>query len=160
MSSEPLRIAVLECDTPVDKVKAELGGYGNIFETLLSSGADLLAKETGTRVPLDIRIFNVVNDEIYPTLNEIDAVLLTGSSESSPVLSLAHRGIERKVWEDIEDKADGWHRVQLVRQFAVDTQAGGVYEEAADGAREGQGYWDMLRASDRGEGVGVEGGSE
>ncbi|PSK59419.1 hypothetical protein B9Z65_3743 [Elsinoe australis] len=83
MSSQPLRIAVLECDTPVDKVKAELGGYGNIFETLLSSGADLLAKETGTRVPLDIRIFNVVNDEIYPTLDEIDAVLLTGSKYNS-----------------------------------------------------------------------------
>lgn len=96
MSSQPLRIAVLECDTPVDKVKAELGGYGNIFKTLLSSGADLLAKETGTRVSLDIRIFNVVNDEIYPTLDEIDAVLLTGSSESNPGTS-ASRNREKSV---------------------------------------------------------------
>lgn len=78
--SLPLRIAILECDTPLDIVKAKYGSYGTIFTTLLKAGADSLdfpglSSTTG----LEISTFDVVQEQAYPTLEDIDAVLLTGS---------------------------------------------------------------------------------
>lgn len=81
----PLRIAVLECDEPVGKAKEKYGGYGNLFKELLNAGADHIAQKDGARRPeLDVTKFDVVNTEHYPTLENVDAVLLTGSSMSSP----------------------------------------------------------------------------
>ncbi|PNS18781.1 hypothetical protein CAC42_5320 [Sphaceloma murrayae] len=83
MPPSVLRIAILECDTPVPVVESKLGSYGDIFTTLLNSGADLLAKETGQRVDLKISKHHVVEKDDYPDLEEIDAVLLTGSKHNS-----------------------------------------------------------------------------
>ena len=77
-----LRIAVLECDTPIGNTKAKYGGYGNMFEELLVKGAEEVRK--GRDVPeLDVRKFNVVDEELYPGLEEVDVVLLSGSREFS-----------------------------------------------------------------------------
>ncbi|KAG8627676.1 hypothetical protein KVT40_003549 [Elsinoe batatas] len=81
--SASLRIAVLECDTPVPAVAAQLGSYGAIFETMLNSGADLLKQETGKEVQLEITKWDVVSKEEYPDLESVDAVLLTGSKHNS-----------------------------------------------------------------------------
>ena len=78
----PLRIAVLECDTPLPKIHDRYNGYGGVFTELLKASAKALNKpdqldpETG----LDISKWDVVNADNYPKLEDIDAVLLTGSS--------------------------------------------------------------------------------
>ena len=77
----PLRIAVLECDEPVGKTKEKYGNYGNLFRELLEKGEKILAAaDVGYRVELDVSQFDVVNVEHYPKLEDVDAVLLTGSS--------------------------------------------------------------------------------
>ncbi|KAJ6115308.1 hypothetical protein N7486_001086 [Penicillium sp. IBT 16267x] len=67
-----LRIAVLECDTPIQPVVDKLGTYGAIFERLLTNAA-------GSAVNVEISKWNVVGNPIYPNPNEVDAFLLTGS---------------------------------------------------------------------------------
>lgn len=78
----PLRIAVLECDTPLDGTKAKYGGYGGVFKALLEAGADALDQPDiiSSKKGLDITTWQVESDENYPSLDEIDAILITGSS--------------------------------------------------------------------------------
>lgn len=77
----PLRIAVLECDEPQGRMKEKYGGYGRIFKELLNKGANKVAEKDGVNRPeLDVSKYDVVNQEIYPKLEDVDAVLLTGSS--------------------------------------------------------------------------------
>jgi hypothetical protein len=76
-----LRIAVLECDQPIGKTKERYGGYGGLFKDLLDRGATHLAEQTGERrAELEISKFDIVNKDIYPQLDDVDAILLTGSS--------------------------------------------------------------------------------
>lgn len=83
--SSPLRIAVLECDTPIGRTKEKYGGYGNLFKELLQNGAAEVRDKDGVAVPeLDVRKYDVVNEEHFPKIEEVDAVLLSGSRESSP----------------------------------------------------------------------------
>ncbi|KAI7196624.1 class I glutamine amidotransferase-like protein [Hortaea werneckii] len=80
----PLRIAVLECDEPIGKTKEKYDGYGNLFKELLNAGADKVADKDGVQRPeLDISKFDVVNHEIYPNLEDVDGILLTGSKFNS-----------------------------------------------------------------------------
>lgn len=78
----PLRIAVLECDTPVPKANAKYHGYAGVFTSLLRKSAralnepDKLDPESG----LEISRFDIVNGTEYPKLEDVDAILLTGSS--------------------------------------------------------------------------------
>jgi hypothetical protein len=79
----PLRIAVLECDAPPADSNARYGGYHGIFSLLLKQSAralghpDKLDPETG----LDISRWDVVYAQEYPRLEDVDAILLTGSSK-------------------------------------------------------------------------------
>ncbi|KAK4544462.1 hypothetical protein LTR36_004353 [Oleoguttula mirabilis] len=80
----PLRIAVLECDEPIGRTKEKYGGYGNLFKELLQAGADKVAAKDGVKRPaLDITKYDVVNTEVYPSLENVDAILLTGSRYNS-----------------------------------------------------------------------------
>jgi hypothetical protein len=80
-----LRIAILECDEPIGKTKERYGGYGGLFQELLEHGAIHLAEQTGGRkAELDFSKFDVVNKDRYPNLEDVDAILLTGSSMSDP----------------------------------------------------------------------------
>jgi hypothetical protein len=78
----PLRIAVLECDTPLDNINRRYNGYGGVFRVLLQASAislnqpERLDPETG----LEVTAWDIVNDDKYPKLEDVDAVLLTGSS--------------------------------------------------------------------------------
>jgi len=89
MPSSPLRVAVLECDTPQPRCNERYGGYGGLFRELLLAGTEAYTKETGHAKPsLDITKYDVVNEEHYPSLDNIDAILITGSSTSpNPLLS-------------------------------------------------------------------------
>jgi hypothetical protein len=81
-STAPLRIAVLECDTPIGNTKEKYGGYGNLFKELLHNGVKEVREKDSIEVPeLDVRKYDVVNDELYPKLEDVDAVLLSGSRE-------------------------------------------------------------------------------
>lgn len=79
----PLRIAILECDTPVEKVNNKYGGYRGVFSLLLRESAaalgqpDKLDPETG----LEISGWDVVTAQEYPNLEDVDAVVLSGSSK-------------------------------------------------------------------------------
>lgn len=80
--SKPLRIAILECDTPIGNTKAKYGGYGNLFKELLQNGAKEVREKDNATVPeLDVTKFDVVNEEAFPDLESVDAVLLSGSRE-------------------------------------------------------------------------------
>ena len=73
----PIRIAVLECDTPLTKTREKYGGYGGVFTELLHSAADVIHMP---RDDLDISKWDVVNGAgEYPALDDIDAILITGS---------------------------------------------------------------------------------
>ncbi|MCJ1229540.1 hypothetical protein MMC12_006207 [Toensbergia leucococca] len=70
------RIAVLECDTPLAHTRAKYGSYGGVFISLLQAGAE------ASKIPsqdLKISTWDVVNEEKYPELENIDAILITGS---------------------------------------------------------------------------------
>ena len=80
-----LRIAILECDTPVGQTKEKYGTYGGLFTELLQNGALKLAESEafkGKKPDLEISCYDVVEKDVYPDLEGIDGVLLTGSSES------------------------------------------------------------------------------
>lgn len=77
----PLRIAILECDTPLENTQAKYGGYGGVFKALLSRAADALGNpDISSKNAFEFSVFDVVNKQEYPDLDNIDAVLLSGSS--------------------------------------------------------------------------------
>lgn len=77
-----LRIAVLECDTPIGNTQQKYGSYGGLFEFLLLRSAAHLSQNDHIREPtLAITKYDVVGEpDKYPSLDNIDAVLLSGSS--------------------------------------------------------------------------------
>ena len=88
----PIRLAILEADTPLDKTRATYGGYGDVFEALLQAATDDLGNPDiiDPQSGLDISMWNVEDHpDKYPKMEEIDAILITGSSE------LLHRHKDR-----------------------------------------------------------------
>ncbi|KAI9754160.1 MAG: NADPH-cytochrome P450 reductase [Chaenotheca gracillima] len=94
--SRRLRIAVLECDTPLDGTRSKYGDYGGVFTALLQAAASSISKENeklnpSKRLPLgpppdyglDITKFDVEKEETYPNPEDVDAVLLTGSRNNA-----------------------------------------------------------------------------
>ena len=76
----PLRIAILEADTPPDEVVAKHGKYGKVFRTLLEAAADTLDRPGFSKSDLELSAYDVVTEQKYPELDDIDAVLISGSS--------------------------------------------------------------------------------
>lgn len=80
----PLRIGILECDTPLSNTRSIYGGYGGVFKALLEASADTLGtSELSSKKGLTFTIWDVVDKQEYPNLEDVDAILLTGSSEST-----------------------------------------------------------------------------
>jgi hypothetical protein len=82
----PLRIAILECDTPLPNTKARFGGYGGVFEFLLRRGARALGGEVlDPQTDLVVTKHHVEGDDegrlegVYPDLEDVDGILITGS---------------------------------------------------------------------------------
>ncbi|ERF68940.1 hypothetical protein EPUS_08174 [Endocarpon pusillum Z07020] len=79
----PLRLAILECDSPPPNADAKYGGYGGVFTTLLRYGAELLGKPD-LEAMLQISKYQIQLDpDNYPKLEDVDAILLTGSRYNS-----------------------------------------------------------------------------
>lgn len=76
--SQPLRIAILECDTGLPKALAKYKRYGAISSALLEAGAEAAGLE---KDDLEISFWDVVNEPgRFPRLEDVDGVFLTGSS--------------------------------------------------------------------------------
>ena len=73
-----LRIAVLEADTPLIRTRERYGGYGGVFEALFESGAKYIGFP---KEDLIMTSYDVVEKMEYPELEDIDAILITGSSK-------------------------------------------------------------------------------
>lgn len=74
-----VRIAVLECDTPIPRVRAKYGVYSDIFRNLLQTAANNLHPAP----KLSFTAYDVVNGTEYPELEIVDAILLSGSKYNS-----------------------------------------------------------------------------
>ena len=74
----PVRLAVLECGEFAPKAMKKYGGYHGAYTALLHKAADNLS------IPhdcLDISKYDVVNEiEKYPSIDDIDAIIISGSS--------------------------------------------------------------------------------
>lgn len=76
------RLAILECDTPLPETGKQYGGYGDVFKALLNASAKAEGFG-GVDEILGISMHQIEADpDDYPELNDVDALLLTGSSES------------------------------------------------------------------------------
>ncbi|EKD21704.1 uncharacterized protein L3040_004927 [Drepanopeziza brunnea f. sp. 'multigermtubi'] len=91
MPTLPLRIAILECDTPLPSVVSKYGAYDRLFTQLLKAGADSLSSSSSSpsypglsaASGLEITAFDVVTAQSYPRLEDVDALLITGSKYNS-----------------------------------------------------------------------------
>src|SRR5450432_638911 len=84
MPSLPLRIAILECDTPLPHTRAKYGGYSGVFKALLGAAASALSHPGLTSSSgLALTTWDVVEAQFYPDLADIDAILITGSRYNS-----------------------------------------------------------------------------
>lgn len=147
---QPLRICILECDTPLDRTRQQYGGgYAEVFKSLLRAGADMLNKEDeeAVRERLDFSHFHVQNEEGFPSLDKIDAILITGSRKAASRSDSAARNL-----------VDG-ARVQCLRQRSLDTQTRRVHQKGL-GARPSAPCWGLLRASNHIKGDGGSGYQE
>lgn len=79
-SPAPIRLAILECDTPQPQTRAKYNSYAGVFTSLLTRAtAPLPVSDVVT-----ITAHDVVNDlHSYPSLDDVDALLLTGSRHTS-----------------------------------------------------------------------------
>jgi GMP synthase-like glutamine amidotransferase len=76
----PLRIAILECDTPQPITQSRFGGYAGVFTALLAAASD-----DNLPALASLSAHDVVNDPdaAYPDLAAVDALLITGSKHTA-----------------------------------------------------------------------------
>jgi len=77
----PIRLAILEADTPLPQTRAKYSSYGGVFESLFAQAA--------APAPLDsvlsISYHHIVGPSAgpYPSLDDVDAILITGSKHNA-----------------------------------------------------------------------------
>ncbi|OTB00372.1 hypothetical protein M426DRAFT_65961 [Hypoxylon sp. CI-4A] len=80
----PLRLAILEADTPMPGIKAKYGEYGSIFTQLFERACESLDPPQPLSAQLRITSHDVVNDlDAYPDPETIDAILISGAKYSA-----------------------------------------------------------------------------
>ncbi|CAG9939554.1 unnamed protein product [Clonostachys rosea f. rosea IK726] len=82
----PLRLAILECDTPQPQTKAKFGSYSGVFKALLNAACQTLDEPKKDLEDLGVTVtsHDVVNDlTSYPKLEDVDALWLTGSRHTA-----------------------------------------------------------------------------
>lgn len=83
-SQPPLRLAVLECDTPQPQTRAIYNSYTGVFSALFAAAGRQLEPLQDLDSILTIKGYDVVNElHTYPALDDIDAVLITGSRHTA-----------------------------------------------------------------------------
>ncbi|KAJ3494581.1 hypothetical protein NLG97_g3977 [Lecanicillium saksenae] len=82
--SGPLRLAVLEADTPQPQTRERIGGYTAVFTHLFQSACDTATPPKKLADELTISGHDIVNDlDAYPSLDDVDAILISGSRHNS-----------------------------------------------------------------------------
>lgn len=75
----PIRVAVLECDTPIPSVLSTYGRYGDIItRMMLAGGATMDPPILSTDV--HFTKWDVVDAQEYPNLEDIDHIIISGGS--------------------------------------------------------------------------------
>lgn len=83
-SSSALRLAILECDAPQPQTRAKFGGYTGVFTDLLANAARTLDPPQDLSKLVTISAHDIVHDLYsYPALEDVDALLLTGSRHTA-----------------------------------------------------------------------------
>ncbi|KAJ4204259.1 hypothetical protein NW767_004451 [Fusarium falciforme] len=83
-SAAPLRLAILEADTPQPQTRDRYGGYTGVFTLLLNAAANSLKPPQKLDEIVTIKGYDVVNElHSYPALEDIDAILITGSRHTA-----------------------------------------------------------------------------
>ncbi|KAI1274303.1 putative class I glutamine amidotransferase [Xylaria sp. FL0933] len=78
--NEPVRLAILEADTPVPGVKAKYQSYGGVFTHLFKRACASPPHPAPLESLLTLSAHDIVNDlTAYPDPESIDAILITGS---------------------------------------------------------------------------------
>lgn len=76
----PIRLAILETDTPVPGIKAKYQSYGGVFTHMFKRACAALPHPVPLESQLTLSFHDVVNDlTAYPDPETIDAILITGS---------------------------------------------------------------------------------
>ncbi|KAF4973914.1 hypothetical protein FZEAL_9140 [Fusarium zealandicum] len=84
MGSSPLRLAILEADTPQPQTRDRFGGYTGVFTALLDAAAQSLTPPRKLDEIATITGYDVVNElHTYPALQDVDAILITGSRHTA-----------------------------------------------------------------------------
>ncbi|KAH8680777.1 glutamine amidotransferase class-I [Xylariales sp. PMI_506] len=82
--TRPIRLAILEADTPVPGARAKYGGYGGVFTHLFTRACAALDPPQPLESQLALSAHDIVNDlSSYPDPETLDAVLITGSKHNS-----------------------------------------------------------------------------
>lgn len=81
---KPLRLAILEADTPQPQANAKYNGYGGMFMSLLTAACKTLEPPQELAQQFTTSSHDVVNDlNSYPALDDIDAILISGSRHNA-----------------------------------------------------------------------------
>lgn len=83
--TNPIRLAILECDTPFPQARARYGSYGGMFEALFLNNP----KAGPTDLVLFTKYWVDRDDAEYPDMEDVDVILITGSSECLPYSDFA-----------------------------------------------------------------------
>lgn len=77
--TKTFHLAVLETDTPFPAVQAVRGSYGDIFQDLFSRALEAAGLKDD--VVIQVSKWDVVSERNYPQMQDVDGILLTGSSK-------------------------------------------------------------------------------
>ncbi|RYP91936.1 hypothetical protein DL770_001910 [Monosporascus sp. CRB-9-2] len=81
---KPIRLAILEADTPAPGIQANYGSYGSVFTYLFERACSGLDPPQLLSSQLELSFHNIVDNlNAYPDPETIDAVLITGSKASA-----------------------------------------------------------------------------
>ncbi|KAF8938364.1 hypothetical protein BGZ58_001040 [Dissophora ornata] len=82
--TKSIRIALLVCGTPIPPVAEAFGEYPAIFRALLLQGLEELKKQNAIDQDTDLVLGGFdVREDIYPQLNEWDAIMISGSASNA-----------------------------------------------------------------------------
>ncbi|KAI1177918.1 putative class I glutamine amidotransferase [Nemania sp. FL0916] len=79
-TNAPIRLAILEADTPIPPIRAKYQSYGVVFTHMFRRACASFSHPVSLESQLSLSFHDVVRDSTaYPDLESIDAVLITGS---------------------------------------------------------------------------------
>lgn len=82
--SGPLRLAVLEADTPQPQTRERIGNYTAVFTQLFQGACDISVPPKKLDDELTISGHGIVDDlDAYPSLDDVNAILISGSRHNS-----------------------------------------------------------------------------